>query len=68
MDVITAYLLGKLNEEIYMMQLEGFIQIGMKQNMVCQLLYSIYSLTQVVRVWNLKIHTFLIKIISLDLV
>jgi hypothetical protein len=35
MDVITGYLLGKLDEEIYMMQPEGFIRMGMKRNMVC---------------------------------
>ena len=38
MDVITAYLLGKLDEETYMMQPEGFIRMGMKRNMVCRLL------------------------------
>jgi transposase InsO family protein len=62
MDVITAYLLGKLDEEIYMMQPEGFIRMGMKRNMVCRLLRSLYGLKQAARVWNLKIHAFLIKI------
>ena len=37
MDVITAYFLGKLNEEIYMVQPEGFRE-GMKRNLVCRLL------------------------------
>jgi transposase InsO family protein len=62
MDVITAYLLGKLDEEIYMMQPEGFVRMGMKRNMVCRLLRSLYGLKQAARVWNLKIHTFLTKI------
>jgi Reverse transcriptase (RNA-dependent DNA polymerase) len=62
MDVITAYLLGKLDEEIYMMQPEGFIRMGMKRNMVCRLLKSLYGLKQAARVWNLKIHAFLVKI------
>jgi transposase InsO family protein len=62
MDVITAYLLGKLNEEIYMMQPEGFVRMGMKRNMVCRLLRSLYGLKQAARVWNLKIHAFLVKI------
>jgi hypothetical protein len=62
MDVITAYLLGKLDEEIYMMQPEGFIRMGMKRNMVCRLLRSLYGLKQAARVWNLKIHAFLVKI------
>ena len=62
MDVITAYLLGKLKEEIYMTQLEGFVRTGIKRNLVCQLLRSLYGLKQAARVWNLKIHAFLIKI------
>jgi Reverse transcriptase (RNA-dependent DNA polymerase) len=62
MDVITAYLLGKLDEEIYMMQPEGFVRMGMKRNMVCGLLCSLYDLKKAARVWDLKIHTFLIKI------
>src|SRR5947199_9239211 len=62
MDVITAYLLGKLDEEIYMMQPEGFIKMGMKRNMVCRLLRSLYGLKQAARDWNLKIHAFLVKL------
>jgi Reverse transcriptase (RNA-dependent DNA polymerase) len=57
-----AYLLGKLDEEIYMMQPEGFVRTGMKRNMVCRLLKSLYGLKQAARVWNLKIHAFLVKI------
>jgi hypothetical protein len=34
MDVITSYLLGKLEQEIYMMLPEGFIRMGTKKNMV----------------------------------
>jgi hypothetical protein len=62
MDVITAYLLGKLDEEIYMMQPEGFVRMGMKMSMVCRLLRSLYGLKQAARVWNQKIHAFLVKI------
>jgi Reverse transcriptase (RNA-dependent DNA polymerase) len=62
MDVITAYLLGKLDEEIYMTQPEGFVRLGMKRNMVCRLLRSLYGLKQAARVWNIKIHNFLVKI------
>ena len=62
MDVITAYLLGLLDEEIYMIQPEGFVKTGMKRNLVCRVLRSLYGLKQAARVWNQKIHTFLIKI------
>ena len=62
MDVITAYLLGKLDEEIYMMQPEGFAKLGMKKDLVCRLLRSLYGLKQAARVWNQKIHAFLVKI------
>jgi hypothetical protein len=54
MDVITAYLLGKLDEEIYMMQPERFVN----GNAVCRLLRSLYGLKQAAHVWNLKIHAF----------
>jgi len=37
MDVITAFLLGKLDEEIYMAQPEEFMAKGMKSRMVCRL-------------------------------
>jgi hypothetical protein len=62
MDVITAYLLGKLDEDIYMMQPEGFVKLGMKKDMVCRLLCSLYRLKQAAQVWNLKIHIFLVKV------
>src|SRR5437762_13526037 len=45
-----------------MMQPEGFIKMGMKRNMVCRLLRSLYGLKQAARVWNLKIHAFLVKL------
>lgn len=62
MDVITAFLLGKLDEEIFMVQLEGFERQGAKGKMVCRLLRSIYGLKQASRVWNIQLHEFLIKI------
>jgi Reverse transcriptase (RNA-dependent DNA polymerase) len=36
--------------------------MGMKRNMVCRLLRSLYGLKQAARVWNLKIHAFLVKL------
>jgi Reverse transcriptase (RNA-dependent DNA polymerase) len=62
MDVITAFLLGKLDEEIFMMQPEGFERQGMKTKMVCRLLRSLYGLKQASRVWNMQLHEFLVKI------
>ena len=50
MDVKTVYLYGKLKEEIYMAQPEGFIKSG-QENKVCRLLKSIYGLKQAGRVW-----------------
>ncbi|KAH9660160.1 hypothetical protein KPL70_024117 [Citrus sinensis] len=47
-DVKTAFLHGELEEEIYMLQLEGFAETG-KENLVCRLNKSIYGLKQVPR-------------------
>ena len=43
MDVKTAFLNGNLDEEIYMMQPEGFIPKN-QEHMVCKLKMSIYGL------------------------
>ena len=53
MDVKTAFLNGNLEEEIYMMQLEGFIAKNQK-HMVCKLKRSIYGLKQASKSWNIK--------------
>src|SRR5271154_4706049 len=57
-DVVTAFLAGELEEEIYMEQPEGF-EIGSKEDFVCRLRKSIYGLKQAPRVWNQKIRRFL---------
>jgi transposase InsO family protein len=62
MDVITAFLLGKLDEDIYMTQPEGFVAKGMKKELVCKLMRSLYGLKQASRVWNLQLHEYLVKI------
>ena len=55
-------LLRILDEEIGMVQPTGFMRTGMKRNLVCWLLQSIYGLKQAAHIWNQKIRAFLIKI------
>ena len=51
MDVETAFLNGKLGEEIYMQQPEGYVKPGEKY-VVCKLEKSLYGLKQSSRCWN----------------
>lgn len=51
MDVVTAFLNGELDEEIYMQQPVGYIIPG-KENLVCKLKKSLYGLKQSPRCWN----------------
>ncbi len=51
MDVITAFLNGNFEEEIYMAQPEGYINPG-NEHLVCRLKKSIYGLKQSSRCWN----------------
>jgi hypothetical protein len=59
MDVVTAFLAGDLEEEIYMEQPEGFEVETKEEDLVCRLRKSLYGLKQAPRVWNLKIRNFL---------
>ena len=52
-DVKAAFLNGNLEEEIYMMQPEGFIAKN-QEHIVCKLKISIYGLKQACRSWNIK--------------
>ena len=53
MDVKIAFLNGFLKEELYMMQLDGFVDPkGSKK--VCKLQWSIYGLVQASRGWNIR--------------
>ena len=46
LDVKITFLHGDLEEEIYMHQPEGFVEKG-KENLVCRLRKSLYSLSKV---------------------
>ncbi|KAL9250338.1 Retrovirus-related Pol polyprotein from transposon TNT 1-94-like protein [Drosera capensis] len=58
LDVKTAFLHGDLDEDIYMVQPEGY-QIAGKENLVCKLTKSLYGLKQVPRQWYLKFDNFM---------
>ena len=51
MDVETAFLNGKLDEEIYMQQPEGYVKPG-EEHLACKLEKSLYGLKQSSRCWN----------------
>ena len=51
MDVTTAFLNGKLKEEVYMDQPDEFIIQG-KESIVCKLKHKLYGLKQAPQCWN----------------
>jgi hypothetical protein len=59
LDVKTTFLHGNLEEEIYMEQLEGFIEKG-KENLVCRLKKSLYGLKQAPHQWYKKFDSFML--------
>jgi hypothetical protein len=56
-DISNTFTNGDLEEEIYMLQPEGFHEGG--PNKVCRLRKSLYGLKQAARQWNKKLHSFL---------
>jgi hypothetical protein len=60
LDVKTAFLHGELEEVIYMYQPEGFVEPG-KENLVCRLKKSLYSLKQSLRQWYRRFDSFVIS-------
>ena len=60
MDVHTAFLNGKLEEDIYMCQPKGF-EVKGKEDLVCHLYRSLYGLKQSPRCWNKELSCHLTK-------
>ena len=61
LDVKTAFLHGELEDEIYMLQPEGFVKEG-KENLVCRLTKSLYGLKQAPRCWYKRFDSFIISL------
>ena len=58
MDVKTTFLNGKIEEEVYVEQPEGFVTHGKKTH-VCKLKKALYGLKQAPRVWYARMDGFL---------
>ncbi|KAG6578193.1 Gag-Pol polyprotein [Phytophthora cinnamomi] len=61
MDVKTAFLNGGLDEEIYMVQPDGYVDED-HPDYVCKLKQSLYGLKQSPRMWNKTIDEFMLKL------
>ena len=60
LDVTTAFLQGRLDDEVYMMQPTGF-QDKDNPTAVCKLRKAIYGLKQAPRAWYNELRTFLLE-------
>ena len=58
MDVKTTFLIGVVEEEVYMEKLEGFV-IHDKETHVCRLKKALYGLKQAPRAWYSRIDNYL---------
>ena len=58
LDIKTAFLYGSIQEEIYMEQVEGYVDPDWI-DAVCQLLQALYGLRQSSRAWSQKMDGFL---------
>ena len=61
MDVKSTFLNGILEEEVYIEQLEGFVDPKMS-GMVCRLHKALYGLKQAPTAWYETLHSYLVKI------
>ena len=59
-DVKTAFLNGDLEEEIYIDQPEGFVEVGQESN-VCKLTKSLYGLKQAPNQWHEKFDSCMLE-------
>jgi hypothetical protein len=57
-DISHAFINGDIDADVYMMQPEGFKELGSEY--VCRLNKSIYGLKQAARLWNEKLHSALL--------
>jgi Reverse transcriptase (RNA-dependent DNA polymerase) len=58
MDVVSAFLAGNIDEEVYTEQPEGFEQ---GEDLVCLLNKALYGLKQAPRVWNQRMRNALVR-------
>lgn len=61
LDIDTAFLYGKLEENVFMVQPEGFIVEG-EETKVCHLNKSLYGLKQAARAWNKRLDKVLLDL------
>ena len=60
LDVKSTFLNGDLKEEVYLVQLEGFVKQG-EEHLVCTLKKALYGLKQAPRSWYEKIDSFFLQ-------
>ena len=62
-DVVTAFLNGELDKEIYM-EVKAAFRDPNRPDLVCRILKALYGLKQAPLQWYVKIHLFLTKVLN----